>query len=613
MRLIDASFVAALTWSGDSNGVEGSRSRACTPGVALICSFSRPSICTLLRAVLVVLPEGTSSFVRNCLETLLSASHSQASIMPSVQSSLLLLSGIDFALSAAVNRRGVTPALPVDAGVTSQCTWWHDQHEEVDCDSILDENNIDLATFRRWNPAIGANCAGLSVGKSYCVEAAFEVLTTSSTTASVTHSAGTTTPTSTAPPNGIETPSPNQSGMVGNCDAFHFVEPDQDCAAIAALNGITQSQFHSWNPAAGANCAGLWANTYVCVSVIGHTPVTSVTPSPTATSNGIETPLPTQPSMVNNCAAFYLVKAGDSCSVIASNHGITMAQFTQWNPRVGSDCAGMWADAYACVSTIGHTPVTSSTASPSPTRPANGIETPSPAQPGMVTNCDAFYKVKIGDECSTIASTHGITLSQFTTWNPRAGSDCSGLWADAYACVSIIGHTPTPTPTRTSSTTASPSPTRPANGIETPQPAQPGMVSNCDKFYKVKTGDGCSGIAASNGITLAQFTTWNPRAGDDCKGLWADAWACVSIVGHTPTTTTTKATTTTTNPTPTPIQSGMVKNCNKFHKVGTSQGCPAIQSLYKVSLAQLYKWNPAIKSDCSGMWANTYLCVGVSS
>jgi hypothetical protein len=26
-------------------------------------------------------------------------------------------------------------------------------------------------------------------------------------------------------------------------------------------------------------------------------------------------------------------------------------------------------------------------------------------------------------------------------------------------------------------------------------------------------------------------------------------------------------------------------------------------------LAQFYKWNPAVKADCSGLWKDTYACV----
>lgn len=51
-----------------------------------------------------------------------------------------------------------------------------------------------------------------------------------------------------------------------------------------------------------------------------------------------------------------------------------------------------------------------STATPTPT--ANSIATPPPIQSGMVGGCDAFYLVKSGDQCGTIASANDITLDQ---------------------------------------------------------------------------------------------------------------------------------------------------------------------------------------------------------
>lgn len=127
--------------------------------------------------------------------------------------------------------------------------------------------------------------------------------------------------------------------------------------------------------------------------------------------------------MVNNCDAFYLVKAGDSCAGIASAHGISLAQFQAWNPSAGTTCSGLWADAYACVSIIGVD------ATPTTTQTGNGVATPAPTQSGMVSNCNKFHFVEAGQTCSTIASSYGIGLRQFTEWNPAAKSDCSGLWA----------------------------------------------------------------------------------------------------------------------------------------------------------------------------------------
>ncbi|KAF4502551.1 hypothetical protein FAGAP_1221 [Fusarium agapanthi] len=61
--------------------------------------------------------------------------------------------------------------------------------------------------------------------------------------------------------------------------------------------------------------------------------------------NGITTPLPIQPRMVDNCDVFYYVKPGDNCLIISAQFGISFNQFKEWNPTVRKDCLSLWADA----------------------------------------------------------------------------------------------------------------------------------------------------------------------------------------------------------------------------------------------------------------------------
>jgi hypothetical protein len=51
-----------------------------------------------------------------------------------------------------------------------------------------------------------------------------------------------------------------------------------------------------------------------------------------------------------------LVKENESCQQVAAKNGITIQRLATWNPSVGSSCSGLWANAYACVSTVGYTP-----------------------------------------------------------------------------------------------------------------------------------------------------------------------------------------------------------------------------------------------------------------
>ncbi|KAJ5810755.1 uncharacterized protein N7503_002973 [Penicillium pulvis] len=87
-----------------------------------------------------------------------------------------------------------------------------------------------------------------------------------------------------------------------------------------------------------------------------------------------------------------------------------------------------------------------------------------------------------------------------------------------YICVDIIGNTATATTT-----------TSAGNGITSPTPFEPGMVSDCNKFYFVVSDDTCSGIATSQGITVADIELWNPQVGTACTDIWLSDYICVGV------------------------------------------------------------------------------------
>lgn len=211
-----------------------------------------------------------------------------------------------------------------------------------------------------------------------------------------------------------------------------------------------------------------------------------------------------------------MVETGDTCDKISSAHGITSAQLLAWNPSVGSSCGGLWANAYACVSIIGVDPPKTTT-----TKAGNGVTTPAPIQTGMVSNCHKFHFVETGQTCAIVAAKYSISVADFTKWNPAAKSDCSGLWGNTYACVGIIGGTATTTQKATTTT---------KNGVSTPTPTQPGMVSNCKKFALVKKDDTCDKIVAAAKITLDNFVKWNTGVGGKtCTSMWANTYVCIGV------------------------------------------------------------------------------------
>ncbi|KAF7551418.1 hypothetical protein G7Z17_g5037 [Cylindrodendrum hubeiense] len=224
-------------------------------------------------------------------------------------------------------------------------------------------------------------------------------------------------------------------------------------------------------------------------------------------------------------------------------------------------------------------------------RPSRGFVARRETLPeGVPEDCTFLDKPTTeGDDCQALADAWGISVEDFIAWNPSVGDDCSGIQVGESYCVERNWGAPIETSTITD---ADPTPTKPSNGIETPDPVQLGIVSNCNKFYYVKKGENCRDIAAENGITEDDFGKWNPKVGATCTGLWADTYACVSIIGHQ--STTAKPSPTNGIETPSPIQENMIKRCNKFHLVKTTTTCLSIESYYRLPLATFYAWNPSV-------------------
>lgn len=125
------------------------------------------------------------------------------------------------------------------------------------------------------------------------------------------------------------------------------------CYDLAEDNGISLDDFYAWNPAVGTSCADLDTGYYVCIGILGETATPTVSSTSATTSgNGVTTPTPTEPGMVDDCDVFHYVVSGDSCSTIAEDANITLDEFYDWNTEVGSSCEDLWLDAYVCVGVL---------------------------------------------------------------------------------------------------------------------------------------------------------------------------------------------------------------------------------------------------------------------
>lgn len=300
-------------------------------------------------------------------------------------------------------------------------------------------------------------------------------------------------------------------------DWDNLFNPDdltQDCQSLysAYCDPAPTDPISTSAPAVPASCTPVYST-----SVPSSTPLS---PSPTSTS--VATPSPIQTGMTDGCTKFHFVAVDEGCQQIADDFAISLADFYAWNPAVGNNCAGLKYGYYVCVGKASTTSVPSVSSTSSPTT-ANGA-TPTPTQSGMTSGCTNFHKVVKDEGCQQIADDFAISLSNFYAWNPAVGNDCAGLKYDYYVCV---GKSSTDPPSTTSN---EPTPTTIVNGA-TPTPIQSGMTNKCTKFHLVVKDEYCYQLANDYSISLANFVSWNPAVGSDCKGLQYGYYVCVGTSG----------------------------------------------------------------------------------
>ncbi|KAM0471052.1 hypothetical protein ACHAPX_009622 [Trichoderma viride] len=179
--------------------------------------------------------------------------------------------------------------------------------------------------------------------------------------------------------------------------------------------------------------------------------------------------LPPSPRAIGeaaNCTEWFLIGPQTTCDTIMGLDNLKKKDFCLMNPSVGKNCNGLVEGTYYCISTYPggaqpyakddeddddnddnkHTTTTDLVVTKSvPQKYTNdiatctGLHTPTPTQSGMVDRCSGFYKVKKGDECSSIAAHAKIDVEDFYKWNPAVKVDCSGLQAEVYVCVERTG------------------------------------------------------------------------------------------------------------------------------------------------------------------------------
>ncbi|KAF2466140.1 uncharacterized protein BDR25DRAFT_377868 [Lindgomyces ingoldianus] len=153
-------------------------------------------------------------------------------------------------------------------------------------------------------------------------------------------------------------------------------------------------------------------------------------------------------------------------------------------------------------------------------------------------------------------------------------------------------------------------------------PVDPGTAPDCTYFdTALDISYTCNFFEKSWSISHTDFVDWNPSVKSDCSGLKIGNSYCVEVNYGLPRPTSkttssspskTPTPTATGSPKPSPTQKGLINTCTKFYKALKDDNCNAIVATYGTfTLSDFLAWNPAVGSDCGGLWIDYYYCVGV--
>lgn len=323
------------------------------------------------------------------------------------------------------------------------------------------------------------------------------------------------------------------------------------------------------------------------------------------------------------------------------------------NTQVWENCTNLWLNAYYCVQPVGYIstyPGYGGTPTRDPIEPIKATSLPNigdilanftetqpliPIANQTRLDCSSYIWFdnltdNAAADCWSLAQVRGITAEEFILWNPSLGTQDS---SSDYAYPCTVSASTSYCIGLATSTGSAAAPT-----AQAPSPRAAGEIANCTAWYAPQSYDTCEGILIVFSLSIDVLYAMNPTVGDDCRGMSLGTYYCISTYPDgapagvsggdgggasstassttVPTVTTSVPPSTTTGggvPTPSPVQDGIAENCNEYYFVQEGDGCWAISDTHGINLDDFYAWNPAVGTDCMGLQANVYVCIGVSS
>ncbi|KAK8084055.1 hypothetical protein PG996_002836 [Apiospora saccharicola] len=295
----------------------------------------------------------------------------------------------------------------------------------------------------------------------------------------------------------------------------------------------------------------------------------------------------------------YTVKSTDTCASLQSAFGIKYAQLISWNPTLGPKCnniasvvgyvicattpGGAWVNpnpvpvpttSWETGTMLWSTELAPMTVYPEATYVAKSA--PAPYANRTRLDCAVYVTAPIltnytGNgttslDCQDAAGQYGINLADFVDWNPSLeGRDPCRMANYTQYCAQTYSR------------------------------VSPGIVGACVQREAAPAGYDCHKFTAVRGLEPEQFVLWNPDVGSGCEKFRVGTSYCVAVHHY--------------------AQPGITSNCNKLAMANETDWvrnpCQIIETQFGISHARFVAWNPAVQTNCSGLYSGYDYCVSI--
>lgn len=170
----------------------------------------------------------------------------------------------------------------------------------------------------------------------------------------------------------------------------------ETCWSVAIDNGISFSEFLTYNPSVNNDCPNLQVGSNVCISLPGplwnQTTLPGATGTKTAQLATSTAAIPTNaaPKSTRRCGKWYTVQEGDYCEIVALRNEISLDLFTAIKPSIDTKCGNLQTNISYCVWP---------TVDWNSTGTQNPVAVPTTTPPGTTNTCYLWYVVKQNDTC----------------------------------------------------------------------------------------------------------------------------------------------------------------------------------------------------------------------